>query len=1156
MATPIFRWPRSQTLKLAVSVVVLLSAALLWENLENPSTVSAAGSVYYVDATAGLDTKDGKSPETAWQTISKVNGAALQPGDKVLFKRGDIWRGGLFAPGASGTVNNPIVFGSYGPTNLPLPRISGGRLATDWQGPNANGEYYWRAVSFGQNGQIVVLEDGRRLTGNNTEAKLPAPQKGSLASGEWAWDTVTTSVYYKPTSGLPSGHELEIVTNDRFAFSSNQKSYVELEDLDLYGGYSYAALIYGDSHHVSIRNSRMHGSDRHGVRITVADDNKLIGNEIYDANFYGVFIENGADRNLISGNTVHDIGVLRTDDGDSVGIYVGGASTVTRPLSSIVTHNTVRQIGKDTYSGKNGNLSRGSLSGTGILIESASNTQITNNRIYDIARTGIAVFSSYSDSLNLAIQGNLLYQIGSATVVDQISSGILLMNLKGKMNGTSVLNNTIADSDFHSNSGREAALKLRVVGPSGGNSGQLSGLTMRNNLISGNSANYTLAVDVDNEAQVTNLILDNNLYDPASGGGVFWNQGGVITSFAADKIVGITGAYYSTAKQNDQHSVAASPLFVEAAAGNYRLRQQSPAVDVGADVGLTVDIDGNVIPRGMHPDVGAYESEWSREPVPPAIYGVSSGVVYSTVVTATYSAGVATLSKNGGAKLPYISGSEIREEGSYLLRVEASGGLATEVSFSIVFGPIIVKGVAEGHAYNYTVKPVFPEGTGTLRKNGGPPEPFVSGAPVTQEGEYVLTISVPANRSRSVAFAIDRTPPVISSVVNGAVYDQPVMPKFNEGTAILYRIESDIGGNRMRSRYMPQTVYYSGDDPSGLVERIAISKVMVPLSAIDREIVERASFLSGMAVSESGRYKLTVTDAVYNQSVVRFAIAASAVTLQSDAVVAAGESIELMLGVHGVTELAGLDVKLDYDPNVLEYVDAAGIRNGVVVAMADKGNDDGHLHMLLAALGDAGMLEGDSAIAKVTFRVSEQALAGTTNVSVSAATGADMKGREYALSLASRMISVGTTVDKEALNELIATAASVLASATEGTEVGEYWPGSLNQQKALLAAAIAVAEEVSGSLTATAGQVQAATTVLNEAIAAFTSWKITATAGDLNGDGRISIGDLALIAHYYGKTSTNTSGEEWSLIRGYDLNRDGKIDLFELTYVARRIIKR
>ncbi|NQX69721.1 right-handed parallel beta-helix repeat-containing protein [Paenibacillus alba] len=1154
MATPTFRWLRFQTLKLAVSVVVLLSAALLWENLENPSTVSAAGSVYYVDATAGLDKRDGKSPETAWQSIGKVSGAALQPGDKVLFKRGEIWRGGLFAPGASGTADNPIVFGSYGPTNLPLPRISGGRLATDWQGPGANGEYYWRAVSFGQNGQIVVLEDGRRLTGNNTEAKLPAPQKGSLASGEWAWDSVTTSVYYKPTSGLPSGHELEIVTNDRFAFSSNQKSYVELEDLDLYGGYSYSALIYGDSHHVTIRNSRMHGSDRHGVRITVADDNKLIGNEIYDANFYGVYIENGADRNLVSGNTVHDIGVLRTDDGDSVGIYVGGASTVTRPLSNVVTHNTVRKVGKDTYSGKNGNVSRGSLSSIGIQIESASNTQITNNRIYDIARTGISALTSYADSLNLAINGNLLYQIGSATVIDQYSSGIMLMNLKGKLNGTSVLNNTIADSDFHSNSGREAALKLRVVGPSGGNSGQLNGLSVRNNLISGNSANYTLVVDVDNEAQVSNLILDNNLYDPASGG-VFWNQGGVSASFAADKIIGLTQAYYSAAKQKDQHSVAASPLFVDAAATNYRLGQPSPAVDAGADVGLTVDMDGNAIPRGMRPDIGAYESDWSREPAAPAIYGVSNGAVYSTVVTATYSAGSATLSKNGGTMLPYLSGSEIREEGTYLLRVEAASGLATEVTFSIVFGPIVVKGVADGHAYNYTVKPVFPEGTGTLSKNGGPSEPFVSGASVTQEGAYVLKVSVSDNRSRSVAFTIDRTPPVIEGVVSGAVYDQPVMPQFNEGTAILYRIESDNGGDRMRSRYMPQSVYYSEDDPSGLVERISISKVMVPLSAIDREIVVQASFLSGTVVSEPGRYKLTVTDAVYNQSVVRFAIAASAVTLQSDAVVAAGENIELTIGVHGVSELAGLDVKLDYDPNVLVYVDAAGLRNGVVVAMADKGNDDGHLHLLLAALGDAGMLEGDTAIVKVTFRVSEQAPAGSTNVSVSAATGADMQGREYALALASRTISVGTTVDKGELNELIATAASVLASATEGTEVGQYWPGSLNQQHALLAAAIADAEAVSGSLTATAGQVQAATTALNEAIAAFTSWKITATAGDLNGDGRISIGDLALIAHHYAKTSANTSSTEWTLIRGYDLNRDGKIDLFELAFVAGRIIR-
>ncbi len=57
-----------------------------------PDGVSVAGTRYYV-AADGDDTADGKSPETAWKTLSRVSEAALLPGDGVFFRRGDLFRG-------------------------------------------------------------------------------------------------------------------------------------------------------------------------------------------------------------------------------------------------------------------------------------------------------------------------------------------------------------------------------------------------------------------------------------------------------------------------------------------------------------------------------------------------------------------------------------------------------------------------------------------------------------------------------------------------------------------------------------------------------------------------------------------------------------------------------------------------------------------------------------------------------------------------------------------------------------------------------------------------------------------------------------------------------------------------------------------------------
>ena len=45
--------------------------------------VSMAAQTLYVDATRGRDGCDGLSPETAWQSLDRVNSAPLGPGDKV-----------------------------------------------------------------------------------------------------------------------------------------------------------------------------------------------------------------------------------------------------------------------------------------------------------------------------------------------------------------------------------------------------------------------------------------------------------------------------------------------------------------------------------------------------------------------------------------------------------------------------------------------------------------------------------------------------------------------------------------------------------------------------------------------------------------------------------------------------------------------------------------------------------------------------------------------------------------------------------------------------------------------------------------------------------------------------------------------------------------
>ena len=84
------------------------------------------GTIYYI-SNAGNDSWSGKAPawngsDGPWATKAKIGrGSFLNPGDKVLFRRGDVWdndQGNRLRQ--TGTVEKPIVFGTYGVGEKPI----------------------------------------------------------------------------------------------------------------------------------------------------------------------------------------------------------------------------------------------------------------------------------------------------------------------------------------------------------------------------------------------------------------------------------------------------------------------------------------------------------------------------------------------------------------------------------------------------------------------------------------------------------------------------------------------------------------------------------------------------------------------------------------------------------------------------------------------------------------------------------------------------------------------------------------------------------------------------------------------------------------------------------------------------------------------------
>lgn len=89
----------------------------------------APAHTYCVDATLGSDTATGHE-DAPLQTIAAVNVLALKPGDRVLFKRVEVWSGDTLEPVANGKAGRPIVFADYGSGALPIIRYDNGYCFT------------------------------------------------------------------------------------------------------------------------------------------------------------------------------------------------------------------------------------------------------------------------------------------------------------------------------------------------------------------------------------------------------------------------------------------------------------------------------------------------------------------------------------------------------------------------------------------------------------------------------------------------------------------------------------------------------------------------------------------------------------------------------------------------------------------------------------------------------------------------------------------------------------------------------------------------------------------------------------------------------------------------------------------------------------------
>lgn len=157
---------RQRLLSLGLSALLVLGC-LMVPGVEVQADDSG-GTTYYIDLDGGDDENTGISEKGAWSSLEKVNSTTFQPGDKILFQKGDVWTGQL-SPKGSGEKGNPIEIGAYGDSEA-RPLIQG----NNWCGENGDdleNRIFNAAVYFynQQYWEITSLEVTNRIPGDNPD---------------------------------------------------------------------------------------------------------------------------------------------------------------------------------------------------------------------------------------------------------------------------------------------------------------------------------------------------------------------------------------------------------------------------------------------------------------------------------------------------------------------------------------------------------------------------------------------------------------------------------------------------------------------------------------------------------------------------------------------------------------------------------------------------------------------------------------------------------------------------------------------------------------------------------------------------------------------------------------------------------------------------
>jgi hypothetical protein len=366
--------------------------------------------------------------------------------------------------------------------------------------------------------------------------------------------------------------------------------------ISVMGSGAHIELLNNNVHHIEQtfegRDAPGRGGNGFGIAVYGTEAKAPITDLIIDGNEVH-HLKTGSSESLVVNGNVTNFRITHNvvHDNNNIGIDVIGFErtapdpSVDQARDGVVSNNLVYNItsrGNPAY--------RNEENSDGIYVDGGTRILIEENVMHDVD-FGIELASEHKDRATSYViaRNNLIYHSHTAGV----SLGGYAPE-RGHTDHCTVVNNTLYDNDTSGTGSGEFQMQWNMADNVFANNIVYAGSRC---LISLNRS------QVDKNHPAVNI--DHNLYYCASGAKAStWigTSSGTVTGF--DKYVESTG--------NDSHSRFLDPHFVDAAANNFHLQSDSPALAAGATDELPLgerDLDGLSRVKSGKLDIGCYQKQ-------------------------------------------------------------------------------------------------------------------------------------------------------------------------------------------------------------------------------------------------------------------------------------------------------------------------------------------------------------------------------------------------------------------------------------------------------------------------------------------------------------------------------------------------------------------